>query len=95
MINRQTPADNGQFGASGGVASWDTSQDFGSSPPVQASPIPPPAASCCLDIDFEKLHNDVIEILKGNLQPDTKTTIPKKADEEGKIKVNVEMNITE
>ena len=38
------------------------------------------------DIDFEKLHTDVIEILKGNLQPDTKTTIPKKADEEGKIK---------
>jgi len=47
------------------------------------------------DIDFEKLHTDVIEILKGNLQPDTKTTIPKKADEEGKIKVDVEMNVTE
>jgi hypothetical protein len=47
------------------------------------------------DIDFEKLHNDVIEILKGNLQPDTKTTIPKQADEEGKIKVDVEMNVTE
>ena len=46
------------------------------------------------DIDFEKLHNDVIEILKGNLQPDTKTIIPKKADEEGKIKVDIEMNVT-
>ena len=38
------PADNGQFGASGGVVSWDTLQDFGSSPPVRALPIPPPAA---------------------------------------------------
>jgi len=38
------PAPNRQFGASGGVISWDTSQDFGSSPPVQALPIPPPAA---------------------------------------------------
>ena len=38
------PAHNGQFGASGGVASWDTLQDFGSSPPVRALPIPPPAA---------------------------------------------------
>ena len=37
---------NGQFGASGGVVSCDTSQDFGSSPPVQALPIPPPAPSC-------------------------------------------------
>jgi len=36
--------DNGQFGASGGVVSWDTSQDFGSSPPVRALPIPPPDA---------------------------------------------------
>jgi len=35
-------AGNRQFGASGGVASWDTSQDFGSSPPVRALPIPPP-----------------------------------------------------
>jgi len=47
------------------------------------------------NIDFEKLHKDVIEIVKGNLQPDTKTTIPKKADEEGKIKVDIEMNVTE
>jgi len=37
-------APNRQFGASGGVASWDTSQEFGSSPPVRALPIPPPAA---------------------------------------------------
>ena len=35
---------NGQFGASGGVVSWDTSQDFGSLPPVRALPIPPPDA---------------------------------------------------
>ena len=44
----ETPADNGQFGASGGVVSCDTSQDFGSSAPVQALPIPPPAPSCRL-----------------------------------------------
>ena len=37
-------AHNRQFGASGGVVSWDTSQDFGSSPPVRALPIPPPDA---------------------------------------------------
>ena len=43
-IHIKSPADNRQFGASGGVASWDTSQDFGSSPPVRALPIPPPAA---------------------------------------------------
>ena len=41
---QKTPADNRQFGASGGVASCDTSQDFGSSPPVRALPIPPPDA---------------------------------------------------
>ena len=35
---------NRQFGASGGVVSWDTSQDFGSSVPVRALPIPPPDA---------------------------------------------------
>ena|GEM_PF-2581258 len=39
-------AANRQFGASGGVVSWDTSQDFGSFAPVRALPIPPPAASC-------------------------------------------------
>jgi len=38
------PALNGQFGASGGVVSWDTSQEFGSFAPVRALPIPPPAA---------------------------------------------------
>jgi len=38
------PAGNRQFGASGGVVSCDTSQEFGSSPPVRALPIPPPAA---------------------------------------------------
>ena len=37
-------APNRQFGASGGVVSWDTSQNFGSLPPVRALPIPPPAA---------------------------------------------------
>ena len=41
--NKST-APNRQFGASGGVVSWDTSQDFRSSAPVRALPIPPPAA---------------------------------------------------
>jgi len=41
---KKKPAHNRQFGASGGVASWDTSQEFGSSPPVRAFAIPPPAA---------------------------------------------------
>ena len=50
MLNRQTkqiklPAANRQFGASGGVVSCDTSQDFGSFAPVRALPIPPPALS--------------------------------------------------
>jgi len=38
------PACNRQFGASGGVVSCDTLQDFGSSAPVRALPIPPPVA---------------------------------------------------
>jgi len=41
---KETPAANRQFGASGGVVSWDTSQDFGSSAPVRALLIPPPDA---------------------------------------------------
>lgn len=40
------------------------------------------------DINFEKLHNDVIEILKGNIQPDTKQVITKQKD--GKVNVDVE-----
>lgn len=46
-------------------------------------------------IDFEKLHNDIIEIVKSSLQPDTKTTIPKTPNENGKIEVEVEMNFNE
>jgi len=42
-INKKT-SHNRQFGASGGVASCDTLQDLGSSAPVRALPIPPPAA---------------------------------------------------
>ena len=45
-VEVKMPALNGQFGASGGVVSCDTSQDFGSLPPVRALPIPPPAPSC-------------------------------------------------
>ena len=43
---RQTkmPADNEGFGVRRGVVSWDTSQDFGGSPPVRTLPIPPPDA---------------------------------------------------
>ncbi len=40
------------------------------------------------NIDFEKLHKDVIEILKGNLEPDTKRVISKQED--GTVKANVE-----
>jgi len=32
------------------------------------------------DIDYEKLHNDVIQIIKGNLEPDTKRISKKKND---------------
>ena len=42
--NNNGRSPNRQFGASGGVASCDTSQEFGSSPPVRALPIPPPDA---------------------------------------------------
>ena len=38
-------AHNRQFGASGGVVSWDTSQEFGSSPPVRAFVKPRPPLS--------------------------------------------------
>ncbi|GGD15539.1 hypothetical protein [Flavobacterium orientale] len=41
-------------------------------------------------IDFRKLKNDVKEVLKGNLKPDTKRTLTK--DKEGKIKIDVQMN---
>ena len=44
IYKQKMAAHNRQFGASGGVVSWDTSQDFGSLPPVRALPIPPPAA---------------------------------------------------
>jgi len=41
------------------------------------------------DIDFEKLKNDVKEVLKGNLEPDTKRTMT--IDKDGKVKVDVKM----
>jgi hypothetical protein len=41
------------------------------------------------DIDFMKLKNDVKEVLKGNLEPDTKRTLTK--DKNGKINVNIEI----
>lgn len=41
------------------------------------------------DIDFEKLKNNVKEVLKGNLQPDTKRTMTKGKD--GKVNVDVEL----
>lgn len=40
------------------------------------------------DIDFKKLKKDVIEILKGNLQPDTKRTMTK----DGKVNIEVKLN---
>ena len=39
------------------------------------------------NIDFEKLHNDVIQIIKDNLEPDTKRTKSKK--KEGEVKVEM------
>jgi hypothetical protein len=44
------------------------------------------------DIDYEKLHNDVIQIVKGNLQPDTRRTTSKKKNKDGQIEVDVELN---
>jgi len=41
----KTPAANSQFGASGGVVSCDTLQEFGSLPPVQSLPLPSPVAN--------------------------------------------------
>ena len=41
----RTPADNEGFGVRRGVVSWDTSQDFGSSPPVRAFVKPRPPLS--------------------------------------------------
>jgi tetratricopeptide (TPR) repeat protein len=41
------------------------------------------------DIDYEKLKNDVKEVLKGNLKPDTKSTTTK--DKDGKVKVDIEI----
>jgi hypothetical protein len=45
------------------------------------------------NIDYEKLHNDVIQIVEGNLQPDTRRTTSKTKDDDGKIQVNIEMNV--
>ncbi len=41
------------------------------------------------DIDFQKLQNDVKEVLKGNLQPDTKRTTT--IDKDGKVNVDVKI----
>ena len=58
------PACNRQFGASGGVVSCDTSQDFGSSPPVRALPIPPPDAKLlkrCTQAGDRTANNDNVQ----------------------------------
>ena len=44
-IHAKMPADNEGFGVRRGVVSWDTSQDFGSSPPVRAFVKPRPTPS--------------------------------------------------
>lgn len=44
------------------------------------------------NIDFAQLQTDVKEVLKGKLQPDTRITVPKKVDKDGKIKVDVDLN---
>ncbi len=43
------------------------------------------------DIDFEKLKRDVKEIIKGNLQPDTKRTT--EVGKDGKVNLNVEVDV--
>ena len=57
------PSPNRQFGASGGIASWDSSQDFGSLAPVQALPIPPPDAKllkrCAQPLTQSAMDNEV------------------------------------
>ena len=71
-------AHNRQFGASGGVVSCDTSQDFGSSAPVRALPIPPPDAKllkrcmqvgglCVLETVQKRLNYNIILIYKRNI----------------------------
>jgi len=42
------------------------------------------------DIDFKKLKNDVQEILKGNYEPDTKSTTT--VGKDGKVKVDVKLD---
>jgi len=45
------------------------------------------------EIDYKKLHNDVIQIVKDDKQPDTKRTVPKKPNQDGKVEVEVEMKM--
>lgn len=44
------------------------------------------------DIDYKKLHNDVIQIVTGDLQPDTKRTTSRQKNKDGQIEVDVELN---
>lgn len=44
------------------------------------------------DIDYKKLHNDVIQIINGNIEPDTKRTTSKKKNKDGQIEVNLDLN---
>ncbi len=44
------------------------------------------------DINYKKLHNDVIQIIKENMHPDTKRTVSKKKNKDGKIKIKIELN---
>lgn len=45
------------------------------------------------EIDYKKLHNDVIQIVKDDKQPDTRRSVPKKPNKDGKVEVEVEMKI--
>ena len=53
----KSAADNEGFGVRRGVVSWDTSQDFRSSPPVRALPIPPPDAKLLKRCRQCRLHS--------------------------------------
>jgi hypothetical protein len=41
-------------------------------------------------IDFEKLKNNVKQVIIGNLQPDTKRTMTREKD--GKVNVDIQLN---
>jgi len=68
IIKKRQPI-TGSLAQAGGVASCDTSQDFGSSAPVRALPIPPPDA---------KLLKRCVSCVQRTVNTDRKTINVKK-----------------